>query len=63
MIITLIFYFMGHSYANEFANFTRLNAYQTLVVVAFLFFFYGKVCYSDIYSFQYLISGSRSMRD
>lgn len=28
---------MGHSYANEFANFTGLNAYQALVVVAFCF--------------------------
>ncbi|EFB7903466.1 type III secretion system LEE export apparatus switch protein EscU, partial [Escherichia coli] len=42
VIITLIFYFMGHSYANEFANFTRLNAYQTLVVVAFFVFLLWK---------------------
>ncbi|MCZ5740560.1 EscU/YscU/HrcU family type III secretion system export apparatus switch protein, partial [Escherichia coli] len=38
----LIFYFMGHSYANEFANFTGLNAYQALVVVAFFFFLLWK---------------------
>lgn len=63
VIIALIFYFMGHSYASEFINFTNLNAYQTLVLVAFFVFFYGKVCYSDIYSFRYLISGSRNMRD
>lgn len=33
---------MGHSYANEFANFTGLNAYQALVVVAFFVFLLWK---------------------
>ncbi|EJH5438268.1 type III secretion system LEE export apparatus switch protein EscU, partial [Escherichia coli O145:H28] len=42
VIIVLIFYFMGHSYANEFANFTGLNAYQALVVVAFFVFLLWK---------------------